>query len=841
MTIRTPDQRLRVFISSTLDELRPERAAAREAVTGLHLTPVMFELGARPHPPRELYRAYLAQSHVFIGIYWESYGWVAPEMQVSGLEDEFRSSLEMPRLLYIKEPAPARDERLAAMLASNDARGAASFKRFSDPGQLQGLIEQDLAVLLSERFEAAVPSRSPAASDTSPLPTATTLLFGREGETAEIEAAFAGDARLVTLTGAGGIGKTRLAIEVAGELGERLGLGVVFVPLATVRDPDAVLAEIAHRFGMREREGPRLFDNLQVELASKPTLLVLDNFEQVVEAAPLVSRLLMATPDLRALVTSRSLLRVRGEHEIALPPLEEASGAVDLFIDRARAVNPSFRADEETRGVIAEICRRLDGLPLAIELAAARSKILSPAALLARLGDRLGLLTSGPRDLPERQRTLRDTIGWSYDLLSDEERTLFSRLSVFVGGRTLDAIEQVCDPDGEFDVLELVASLIDKSLLRHAVGSDGEPRFTMFQTVHDYANECLLASPEAALVRERHALYYLELVERSVGELRGPDQETWLHTLDDEHHNLRAALVWADEQPDAELLLRLLYGLWGYWASRGYFGEAQHWNERGLLRDYDANPDVLARALWGAGNVFQARGDLERARDVWERALQVTRAAGDDEGIGTVLRSLGTLELIGYDFAGAWALYEESLALFRGNDDLAGIAQVTLGLGVVARFQGDFETAIGFLEEARDRARDLGDEDGAARATLNIGVAHRDRGEAELAIHPIREAIDIWRRLGSRWDLIDCMEDWGALQVLLGRHSEGALFFGIADEQRRVVGIPLWELESELLDRYVSEARTALGQAAYERIFSEGKTLSLDEGVERALAAGVLS
>ena len=841
MTIRTPDQRLRVFISSTLDELRPERVAAREAVTGLHLTPVMFELGARPHPPRELYRAYLAQSHVFIGIYWESYGWVAPDMAVSGLEDEFRSSVELPRLLYIKEPAPERDERLATMLASNDARGAASFKRFSNEAELRGLIEQDLAILLSERFEATRPRQVPPGGEGAPLPNPTTMLFGRTAEVAEVEAAFAGDARLVTLTGPGGIGKTRLAIEVANEIGERLGLQVVFVPLATVRDPEAVLSEIAHRFGMREREGPRLFENLQAELASKPTLLVLDNFEQIVEAAPLVSQLLMATPTLRALVTSRSLLRVRGEHEISLPPLEETSGAVDLFIDRARAVNPSFRADEEARRVIAEICRRLDGLPLAIELAAARSKILPPASLLARLDDRLGLLTSGPRDLPERQRTLRDTIDWSYDLLSDGERTLFARLSVFVGGRTLDAIERICDPDGEFDVLELVASLIDKSLLRHAVGSDGEPRFTMFQTVHEYAGERLLASPEAAQVRERHALYYLDLVERSVGELRGPQQETWLHTLDDEHHNIRAALAWADEQSDAEHLLRLLYGLWGYWAFRGYFAEAEQWNERGLLRDYDANPDVLARALWGAGNVFQARGDLQRAREVWERALAVTRAAEDDEGIGTVLRSLGTLELIGSNYEGARNLYEEALALFRGLDDRTGIAQVLLGLGVVARFQGDFEASIGLLEEARDRARDLGDEDGAARATLNLGVAHRDRGDAQLAIRPIREAIDIWQRLGSRWDLIDCMEDWGALQVLLGQPAEAALFFGLAEEQRRVVGIPAWDLETELLGRYVTEARTALGEEAYGRTFAEGSALGLEEGVARALAAEVLS
>ena len=836
MTIRTPDQRLRVFISSTLEELRPERAAARDAVTKLHLTPVMFELGARPHPPRELYRAYLAQSHVFIGIYWQSYGWVAPDMTMSGLEDEFRSSLDLPRLLYVKEPSDQRDERLSALLASDEARGAASFKRFRDASELQTLIEQDLAILLSERFEAHRETARAARVDSTSLPTPTTSLFGRTAESAEIEAAFDEGVRLVTLTGPGGIGKTRLAIEVAHRLAERLSVEVVFVPLAVVRDADTVLTEIGHRLGLRELEGDSLLETLTAGLADRPTLLILDNFEQVIDAGPAVSELLMNAPDLRALITSRALLRLRGEREVPLPPLEEDSGAVDLFADRAQAVNPAFRIDETNRATVAEICRRLDGLPLAIELAAARSRILPPAALLARLDDRLSLLTSGPRDLPERQRTLRNTIDWSYELLSEEERLLFARLAVFVGGRTLDAIEAICDPDGALDVLEVLASLIDKSLVRHGAGSGAEPRFTMFQTVHEYARERFAASPDAEAIRKRHARYYLDLVERSVGELRGPDQHSWLAILDDEHNNLVAALTWADEQSDAELLLRFAYAMWHYWAFRGYFSEAEKWSERALLRDYEADPNVLARALWGAGNVLQARGDLERAKQIFDRALEVTRAAGDDEGIGTVLRSLGTLRLIASDLEGARALNEEALAIFRRIDDREGIAQALVSLGAVARFQGDHDVAIERFNEARDRALELGDDDWAARAILNIGVAYRDAGDAALAFGPIREAIDLWNRLGSRWDLIDCMEDWGALQVLAGDAAEGALFFGLAEEQRRVLGVPAWELEAQHLSRFVDQARAALGPEEYEIRLAEGRSLTLDDGVARASA-----
>jgi tetratricopeptide (TPR) repeat protein len=340
-------------------------------------------------------------------------------------------------------------------------------------------------------------------------------------------------------------------------------------------------------------------------------------------------------------------------------------------------------------------------------------------------------------------------------------------------------------------------------------------------------------------VRERHAHFFLDLVERSVGELRGPDQARWLRTLDDEHHNTRVAFEWADEQEDAGVLLRLLYGSWHYWESRGFFSEAEHWTERALLRKDVEDPNVLARALWGAGNVFLARGDVGRAREIWERALQVVRDAGDREGIGTVLRSLGTLRVIAFDFEGARTLCEEALELFRSIDDRTGIAVALLGLGAVARYQKDYARSLPLLEESRDRYRALGDEDGAARAILNIGVAYRDRGDAGPAIRPIREATEIWQRLGSPWDLIDCMEDWGALQSLLGDFEAAALFFGVAHEQREVLGLPPWDVEVAQLEPHVEKARAVLGATAYEEAFLRGRALSLDDAVARLLGSEV--
>ena len=441
--IRTPDQRLRVFVSSTLQELTAERRAVRDAVTSLRQVPVMFELGARPHPPRQVYRAYLAQSHVFVGVYWQSYGWVAPGEQISGLEDEYRLSAELPRLIYIKSPSPDREARLTQMLAriTNDAD--VSYQHFSDPGELRDLVINDLAVLLNERFEMARPG---APAEDAPLagalPAPSTPLVDREQEVAVIsELVLVEGVRLVTVTGPGGVGKTRLAVEAANRLRPSFRDGVQFINLAGVRDASMVSAVIAAGLSL-STSSDRVLADLASYLHRRRILLFLDNFEQVIEAAPLVAELLTAAPGLVALVTSRALLRLGGEHEFPVAPLAvPPPGAGDagqydsvrLFVERAHAAVPGFELTDANSEAVAQICRRLDGLPLAIELAAARVRLLPPPALLARLDDRMTILTRGARDLPERQQTLKNTLDWSFSLLSDSERALFARVGVFAG------------------------------------------------------------------------------------------------------------------------------------------------------------------------------------------------------------------------------------------------------------------------------------------------------------------------------------------------------------------------------------------------------------------------
>ncbi len=416
--IRTPDQRVRVFVSSTLQELAAERRAVRDAVRRLRLVPVMFELGARPYPARPVYRAYLAQSQVFVGIYWQSYGRVAPGEEVSGLEDEYLLSAGLPRLIYVKSPAPDREPRLTELLARIRDEGGVSYQHFSGPAELQRLVQDDLAVLLSERFE--MTRSGDAAAGEAPLagavPVPLTPLVGREREAAAVvDLVVREGVRLVTLTGPGGVGKSRLAVEAARRLGPGFTDGARFVELASAPEADLVAPAIAAGLGLTSSAG-RLIADLQAFLRTRRLLLVLDNFEHVIGAAPLLAELLGAAPGVVVLVTSRVVLRLRGEHELPVPPLpvppaglgQDAGdvqdyASVGLFTRRARAAAPGFELTGGNAEAVAEICRRLDGLPLAIELAAARVRLLPPQALAARLGHRFSLLTGGARDLPERQ------------------------------------------------------------------------------------------------------------------------------------------------------------------------------------------------------------------------------------------------------------------------------------------------------------------------------------------------------------------------------------------------------------------------------------------------------
>src|SRR3954454_10431694 len=662
--ILTPDQRLRIFVSSTLGELAGERDAVRQAIESLQLAPVMFEQGARPHPPRSLYRAYLEQSHVVVAIYWERYGWVAPDMEISGLEDELIMSKGMPTLMYVKRPAPNREEGLEAMLDRVREEALVSYKPFESPEELEEIVAQDLLTLLTERFEGSkAERRTERRMETrlrGPVPAPPSALVGRDGELAALLELFdSGETRLITLTGPGGVGKTRLAIETGGAAAPSFPGGVFFVPLASVEDPAFVPATIVRSLGLTQggaaspESATDALDVVRDFLRDRRALLILDNFEQLSGAEPLMAELLATCAGLTIIVTSRAVLRLQGEREFPVRPLSlPASGiytgvsqydAVRLFIERAKAVRPNFTIDEHNAPAVAEICFRLDGLPLAIELAAARVKLLQPDELLKRLGDRLELVGGDRPDLPERQQTMRTTILWSHGLLSDKEKDLFARLGVFVGGFTLEAVEAVCSSSGEVDIVDPLSSLIDKSLV-HADPAGIVPGFGMLRTIRSFAVEQLEASGRVEEVRGSHADYFVERALAAHDGLRGPEEPIWQQELLANTDNLHAAYAWWLENRDPDTLADVGWSLWMFWwLSGAYHREGRDLMDAVLERHDELSPRAGARARAARGLIAVWQADYGAAMPDLSAALDVFERLEDQQGAGYVLSALALI------------------------------------------------------------------------------------------------------------------------------------------------------------------------------------------------------
>ena len=621
---------------------------------------------------------------------------------------------------------------------------------------------------------AAAPPLTPPPRRRAPLdlPVFRTTLVGRTREAGEVRDLLARDeVRLVTLLGPPGIGKTRLSMQVAAATHEQLADGAVFVPLAAVTDPAQVGAAIARRLGAKEGSGQPLSETLKNYLQGKELLLVLDNFEQIIPAAPLVGELIDACPDLKVLVSSRTALALYGEQQYPVPPLAlpdpqahpaldtlKQYEAIDLFVQRARALKPDFHLTAETAPAVAEICRQLDGLPLAIELAAARSKVLAPAAILARLSNRLSLLTGGPADRTPRQQTLRGAIAWSDDLLDAADKALFRRMAVFVRGATLDAVAAICPLPGEPppDALAGVTSLLDKSLLRDTDAPGDERRYSMLWTIREYAEEQLVAHGEADAIRRQHADYFLALVEAAEPHLRSAGRDAWLARLDQEHENLQAALGWCLAAPErASLALRMAGALHWFWYFRGYLSEGRDWIERALAAAGDERRTAAgAKALDAAGRLALLQDDYAVMRPRLEESVAVWRAVGDDQGLAYALANLGIATAYrNRDVsAGGHLLIEEAVDRFRATGDQWGLAFALDLMGDVTGLLGGDDLTVALCkEESLATYRELGDQWGIATELSELGQLALRQGDYDTARTQLEEAVTLEQVAGDRW------------------------------------------------------------------------------------------
>jgi predicted ATPase/class 3 adenylate cyclase len=609
------------------------------------------------------------------------------------------------------------------------------------------------------------------------LPVQPTPLIGREKEVDAIgQLIRRDDVRLMSLTGPGGMGKTRLALQAAAELSDLFADGVYFVDLAPVSDSTLVIPTIAQALSLWERGSLSLLERLKEELRQKRMLLLLDNFEQVIDAAIDIADLLAACPQLKLMITSRTVLRVRAEREFIVPPLSHPDPAqvpdistlsqyeaLELFIERAQAVRPDFQLTAINAPAIVEIVARLDGLPLAIELAAARMKLLSPEALLARLSQRLQVLTGGARDVAARHQTLRNTIEWSYNLLDAEEQQLFWRLSIFVGGCTLEAVEAMYATlaAGTEPLLDTVASLVDKSLLQRREQSSGAgPRFVILETIREYGLERLSASGEMEMVRKAHTSYYLAQAERRDQDLPSSEYEAWLDQMEQEHDNLRAAMQWSLEQPEDRkgIALRLGGGLRSFWYNRGYLSEGLDFLERALVQSDGVEAAVRASALFAAARLYEVRGEYDRAEPFLIKSLALYRELGDMARIGHSLHLQADIAWRRGNLNMARSQAEESFAIFRQLDDKGAIAGLLLHLGALAADQGEYTKALALLEESLAINRELADKSSTADSLFNLARASYFSGDdLAKARQLLEESFAIFTELGDKESLAYCL------------------------------------------------------------------------------------
>ena len=694
------------------------------------------------------------------------------------------------------------------------------------------------------------PAASPPAKARPPhnLPAQTTHFVGRTAELAALrDRLLSPKVRLLTLTGPGGTGKSRLSLELAAGLLEHFPDGVFFVPLAPLRDPALTGATIAETLAVRETGERSLVARLKEHLQGKQLLLVLDNFEHVTEAAPLVSDLLEAAAGLKVLITSRTLLRLYGEHHYPVPPLplpdpqaavspEQllANEACQLFVDRAQAIKPDFSLDPATVRTVAEICARVDGLPLAIELAAARIRLLPPQKILGQLSSRLQFLTRGARNLPVRHQTLRNTIDWSYELLEPAEQRLFRRLAVFAGSCSLAAAEAVVDLAAELDLFEGLESLIDKSLLKQ-MDTAAEPRFMMLETIREYGLERLRTSGETEPVLQNCVSYYLGWAQEMAQLLQDCEEEACVDQVEAEHANLRALLRWVGENDRAETGLELVALLWRFWEMRGHFSEGRQWLEQALIKSEEAALALRAEVYTGAGTMAWYQSDYQAATTHHQAALNLYRNLGDEEGVAFALNNLGVQARNQGDYEQAAKFYEESLALATQLGAQLRMSYTLHNLGEVVRRQGNYERALALTEEALAIMREQGNKWMVARQLKNVGEMHLFLGNYRQTARYYSESLILSGELNNNECIAICLEGYAKLALVQAQPERAARLWGVAEKLREVSGVPLPLADRQEYDGDVALVYDALGEAVFAATWAAGRAMSLEQVLAYAL------
>jgi len=697
--------------------------------------------------------------------------------------------------------------------------------------------------------EGAAEARRPAPVS---FPVPLTRLIGRETELRALRTGLQeDDVRLLTVTGPGGTGKTRLALAVAASMRDAFSNGVFFVDLSPLTDSALVVPTIAAALGVRESADHPLLEAVSTFLASKRLLLVLDNCERVLAATPEITTLLAASPGLTVLATSREPLHVRGERVLPLPPLPVPASehlpligelahvpAIALFVERATAMQPAFALTQDNAAAVAAVCRRVDGLPLAIELAAARVNVLPPAALLARLEQRLPLLTGGGHDLPARQRTMRDAIAWSYDLLNPDAQALFRRLAVFAGGFTLEAAETVAVPDMAFSTLDGIVTLVEQSLLRpvSGVAGDEEPRYLMLETVREFGLERLAAAGEEDDARQRHAEHFLRL--SSGFRYASPvlmNLESLARVAAD-HDNVRLARAWFDEHGDIDALLRLSAMLYGLWFARGLYGEGVQWVEHALERSRHMASVSRVQALAAAGTLAILQGGYDRADAFLDEGLSLARELGDPFLVGEVMAYAGFVTYRRGDYARAEDVLGEALRLLGGVPESAHRAFALLILGDTALAQEQFDRASLFYQEAIDRFQEAGYTWGLSDAQAGLAGASFCTGDLVLAAKRYRESLERAWSLGFPMYVASCLLGVAAVAATSGRAEQGAHLLGAAEGMIASLSAPMFPRDQPIRQRGLAALSTALGEERLAGAREAGRIMSIEQVVTDAKA-----